>query len=85
MIFLSSIEEHIEYLKLIFDILININIYLSSYKSFFDYSLMHLFEQKVDALNFIIVINKLITIFNLIFSKFLNHFKKYLDLIKYLR
>ena len=43
-IFLSLIKKHIKHLKLIFDILINMNIHLLFHKSFFDYSLIHLFK-----------------------------------------
>ena len=61
------------------------NIYLSSRKSFLNYSSVQLLSQKVDVLKLTTAKKKLIVIANLFFLKTLAQLKKYLNLIKYLR
>ena len=83
-IFSTSLKKHLIHLRFIFSTFEKMNIYLSSRKSFFDYSFVQLLNQKVDVLKLITAEEKFIIIANFFFSKTLVQLKKYLNLIEYL-
>ena len=80
-VFNRILKKHLNYLRQIFQLLNFYDIRLSSKKSFLNYSIVVLFDQKIDVFDFIIVVDKLTTIVNLKFSYTLKNLKKYLNLI----
>ena len=83
-IFLSTLNEHLQYLDSIFKMLSEKNICLFSKKSFLDYLSVKLLSQRVDTLRLTTVMKKLTAIIWLKFSRSLSSLKRYLDLTEYL-
>ena len=84
-VFFNSLEKHLRYLNQIFALFKRMNITLKTSKIFLDYFIISLLNQRIDSLRMIIAIDKLKTIFNLIFSQTLKQLKIYLDKIEWLR
>ena len=84
-VFNRILKKHINYLRQIFQLLNSYDIRFSSKKLFLNYSIVVLFDQKIDVFDFIIVVDKLTTIVNLKFLYTLKNLKKYLNLIDWLR
>ena len=81
----NILQKHLTHLKQIFDMFKVNNIFIKSKKTFIDYSIVHLLNQKVDFLELVIVEKKLKTISRLFFSTTLQLLKTYLDLTSWLR
>ena len=73
-IFLKILHEHIKHLRQIFQLFIEKRINLTFNKSFIDYSLIQLLDQRINSFNLITSEKKvaIITVFK--FSKLLNDF-----------
>ena len=84
-IFSSSLEQYIEYLRQVFTALSVVDIYLSPKKSFLYYPSIYLLGQKIDILGMSTAADKLLVITSLSFPRNLLALKKYLSLTGYLR
>ena len=84
-IFFKSLLKYINYLNAVLSIFERLDIILKLIKFFFDYLSVQLLEQKIDALNLTIFINKLWAISELEFSKSLKDLEIYLDMTEYLQ
>jgi hypothetical protein len=84
-IFSKTLEKHLHHLSLLFNRLLSYNVILNSKKVFLDYSSIMLLDQMIDALDLIIVEEKLTVIVNLVFSYTLKKLKIYVDLTDHLR
>ena len=84
-IFSSTFDEHIQYLRQVFATLDKINIHLSPKKSFLGYLSVRLLSQRVDALGLATSSEKLATISNLAFPRTLSQLERYLGITGYLR
>ena len=80
-VFNRILKKHLNHLRQIFQLLNFYSIRFSSKKSFLNYSIVALFDQKIDVFDFIIIANKLIVIINLKFFYILKNLKNYLNLI----
>ena len=84
-IFNHILKEHLIHLNQIFQFFEFYDINLSFKKFFFDYFTITLLNQKINAFEFIIVVDKLIAIVKLNFFYIFKNFEIYLDLIDWLR
>ena len=84
-IFFTSLEKHLKHLNLVFQVLSDMNIHLTSAKAFLEYPSVQLLDQHVDILRLTISENKLTVIRNLEFSRILAALKRYLDMTDYLK
>ena len=84
-VFSRILKKHLNHLRQIFQLLNSYDIRLSFKKSFLNYSIVVLLDQKIDVFDFIIVANKLVVIVNLKFFYILKNLKSYLNLIDWLR
>ena len=84
-VFFSSLEKHLRHLNEIFALFKRYNIVIKSFKTYLDYSIVQLLDQKIDNLNMTIVKNKIEIIVVLSFSHILKHLEIYLEKIDYLR
>ena len=84
-IFSCTLKEHIAHLHVIFQLLNSYDINLSLKKLFFDYSIVALLKQKINAFDFITVVDKLKIISKLNFFYILKELKTYLSFIDWLR
>ena len=84
-VFSRILKKHLDHLRQIFQLLNSYDIRLLFKKSFLNYSIVVLLNQKINAFELIIATNKLIVIFNLKFLYTLKNLKNYLNLIDWLR
>lgn len=84
-IFSRSLKDHLNHLKVIFELFASLWILLSSSKTFLNYSFIILLKQKMNDFDLVTTIEKLKTITKLWFSATLNELNIYLDLIKWLQ
>ena len=84
-IFNRILKKHIAHLHVVFQLLNFYDINFSLKKSFLDYFIVTLLNQKIDAFDFTTTIDKLKTIFKLNFSYTLKKLKTYLKFIDWLR
>ena len=80
-VFNRILKKHKIHLYEVFDILNSYKIRLTSKKSYLKYSTIILLKQKVDAFDFIIIVNKLVAIINLKFLYIFKNLKDYLNFI----
>ena len=78
-------KKHLNYLRKVFRLLNSFNIRLSFKKLYLNYSIVVFLKQKIDAFDFIIIVNKLIIIINLRFSYIFKNFEKYFEFTNWLR
>ena len=71
--FFSSLKKHLRHLNEIFALFKRYNIVIKSFKTYLDYSIVQLFDQKIDNLNMTIVKNKIEIIVVLNFFHVLKH------------
>ena len=83
--FFNSFEKHFRHFNEIFALFKRYNIVIKLFKTYLNYSIIQLFDQKIDNLNMTIVKNKIEIIVVLKFSHILKHFEIYLKKIDYLR
>lgn len=81
----KTFEKHLRHLRILFQIFLRKEITINSLKTFLRYQSVILLEQRVNALELIIVEEKLKAIALLKFSKNLTALKRYLGLTDYLR
>ena len=84
-IFSKSLKEHVQHLHVIFQLFSDLNISLSLKKIFLEYSIVQLFEEKMNAFDLTTVVEKIEVIFKLKFLVNLKELKTYLDFIDWLR
>ena len=84
-VFFNSLEKHLRHFNEIFALFKRYNIVIKSFKTYLDYSIVQLLDQKIDNLDMTIVKNKIEIIVVLKFSHILKHFEIYLREIDYLR
>ena len=84
-VFSRTLKEHKAHLHEVFGILDSYEVRLASKKSYLGYSTIALLKQKIDAFDFIIIVDKLTAIANLKFSHTLKNFEGYLSFIGWLR
>ena len=84
-VFSRILKKHLDHLRQIFQLLNSYDIRLSPKKSFLNYSIVALLDQKIDAFDLTIAANKLTAIINLKFFYILKNLKSYLSLIDWLR
>ena len=84
-IFNHILKKHISYLHIVFQLLDNYDINLSLKKFFLKYFIVSFLNQKIDAFDLTIAIDKLKIIVNLNFFYTLKNLKIYLKLIDWLR
>ena len=80
-IFSYTLKKHLDYLHIIFALFELFDITLLSKKNFFDYFIVALFDQKINAFELTTTKNKLKVIFELNFFYILKNLKSYLNLI----
>ena len=85
MIYNKTLKNHVQHLHTIFDLLRSRNISFSSIKNFLNYSSVQLLKQKVNAFDFIIVVEKIEIIVRFQFSKTLKNFEIYFEFTEWLR
>ena len=78
-------KKHEIYLREVFVVLTNNNIFIKSTKIYLKYSNVALFDQKINSLKFVIFEKKLKTIAKLHFSRIFRQLKTYLSLTNWLR
>lgn len=66
-IFSKMLNKYVEHLYTIFDLLDSKEVILSTKKSYLEYSIVILLNQKVDVFDFIVVANKIVAIKTFIF------------------
>ena len=76
-VFNRTLKKHQIHLHNIFDILNSYEIRLTSKKSYLKYFTIALLKQKIDVFEFIIIVDKLIAIVNLKFSRIFKNFENY--------
>ncbi len=81
-IFFKILKEYVDHLRTIFYLLNFKKIILFSKKLFLSYLFITLLEQKIDAFDFIVLINKIATIKSLNFLYKLANLKLYLNLTR---
>ena len=84
-IFSKSLKEHVQHLHVIFQLFSDLNISLSLKKSFLEYSIVQLLEEKVNAFDLTTAAEKIEAIFKLKFLANLKELETYLDFIDWLR
>ena len=84
-VFNHTLKKHLSHLNQIFQLFEFYDISLSFKKFFLDYFTVALLEQKMNAFEFIIVVDKLAAIIKLNFFYTLKNFEIYFDLIEWLR
>ena len=84
-IFSKTLTNYVSYLHSVFNLLNIKKVILSSKKSFLRFSIVILLDQKVDAFEFIAIVEKIIVIQKLKFSHKLVDLKLYLKLTNWLR
>ena len=84
-IFSETLEKHLRHLIEVFDTLNVNNIFIKLIKTFIEYFIVSLLDQKVDSFDLIIAENKLKIISLLKFPRTLQQLEAYLKLISYLR
>ena len=84
-IFNKTFNEHLFHLNIIFQLFKRMNIIIKSIKTYLNYLLITLFNQKVNNLNFITTEKKLKIIFKLQFSNSLKLLKFYLNLTEWMK
>ena len=84
-IFSTSLEEHLYYLKLVFQALTDMNIHLAPRKAYLGYPSVHLLGQRVDTLGLATAKDKLAAIRNIEFPRTLAALKRYLRMTGYLK
>ena len=80
-IFSHIAKEHFQHLKIIFAFFTRLKIILKLKKSYLNYLLIILFEQRVDDFEFIIIEKRITTIKKIRFSKTLEVLETYLGII----
>ena len=80
-VFNRTLKEHLNYLRQIFQLLNSYDIRFSFKKFFLNYSIVVLFDQKINVFELTIVVDKLVAIVNLKFFYILKNLKNYLNLI----
>ena len=80
-VFSRILKKHLNHFRQIFQLLNSYGIRLLFKKSFLDYSIVVLLDQKIDVFDLIITANKLAVIINLKFFYILKNLKSYLSLI----
>ena len=80
-IFNKTFKKHLSHLYQIFQLLNSYKIRLLSKKLYLNYSIIVLLNQKIDAFNLIIVVDKLIAIVKFQFFFILKNLKIYFDFI----
>ena len=84
-IFLKTIQKHIKYLKIIFDLFFKKFIKLKLKKLFIDYSSVILLNYQINSFILFKVEEKITTIYNLEFFKNLTKLKYYIELTDFLQ
>ena len=84
-IFSKFLKKHVQHLHVIFQLFSDLNISLSLKKIFLEYSIVQLFEEKMNAFDLTTVVEKIEAIFKLKFFVNLKELKTYLDFIDWLR
>ena len=84
-IFFNTLKEHLEHLTLIFALFKKYNIVIKTFKTYFEYFIIVLLNQRVNNFDLFIVENKLKVILDLKFFHIFKHLKIYFDKIEYLR
>ena len=74
-------EKHLRYFNQIFSFFVKLNIVLKSFKIYFNYSIILLFNQKIDRFDLLTTQKKLIVILKFRFSRTLKNFEIYLNMI----
>ena len=80
-VFNRTLKKHKTHLYKVFDILNSYKVRLTSKKSYLKYFTIALLKQKVDVFEFIVIVDKLIAIVNLRFSRIFKNFENYLNFI----
>ena len=83
MIFFKTLKEHLAHLQTIFELLNVKDVILSIKKSFIDYSTITLLNQRINAFELSIIIEKIDVVKRFAFSYILTDLKLYLKLIEY--
>ena len=81
----NILQKHFAHLTKIFDMLRVNNIFIKFEKTFIDYFIVHLFDQKIDSLDLITIEKKLKVISRLFFSITFQLLETYLELTSWLR
>ena len=84
-IFSKTLKKHLRHLIEVFDTLNVNNIFIKSTKTFIEYFIVNLLNQKINSFDLIIAEDKLKVISLLKFPRILQQLKTYLKLISYLR
>ena len=82
-IFFQILEKHIEHLRKVFALFVEINIAFKSFKTFLEYLSIFLLKQKIDNLNLTTIEKKLKTILNFRFFPTFKYLKTYLNKTNY--
>ena len=85
MIFFRFAEKYFDHLKIIFALFAKLKIILKSKKSYFDYSFVILFGQKINRFGFIITKKRIVVIREIRFLKTLKILKIYMRIINWFR
>ena len=80
-VFSHILKEHLKHLHTIFALFDFFDIIFSSKKFFFEYSIVALLDQKIDAFDLTTTVDKLKVILKLNFSYTLKNLKSYLNFI----
>ncbi len=81
-IFSKILEDHLDYLDKVFVLFQKMNITLKTAKTYLEYFIIVLLDQKVDSLEFFTIEDKLKTITKMFFFKILKNLETYLDATK---
>jgi len=81
-IFSKTFDKYVKHLYTIFDLLNSKKVILLTKKSYLKYFIVTLLKQKVNAFDFIVVVNKIVAITTFDFLYKLIDFELYLELIE---
>ena len=84
-VFFNFLEKHLKHLNLIFVLFKKYNIVIKLFKTYLNYSILFLLEQRVDNLDLITIEKKIETIRDFKFSRTLKNLKTYFEKTKYFR
>ncbi len=80
-VFSKTLEDHLDHLNKVFVLFQKMNITLKTIKTYLEYLIIALFDQKIDSLELFTTENKLRTIAKMLFFKILKNLKIYLNAI----